>query len=156
MNAPRRRLDARTVFLSDLHLGSPNCHAEALVDFLANLRAGLVVASVIPLSMLGALTGMLTGMRTGMFTGAITGTLAGTLGATGRSGGFVVGRAVRGGSGAKLSSDSAGKGAGSGRGARGGSRRRASARRRRNQTLSTIPITISSRTSTAVKAASAG
>ena len=39
MNSPRRRLDARTVFLSDLHLGSPNCHAEALVDFLANLRA---------------------------------------------------------------------------------------------------------------------
>ena len=33
MSSPRRRLDARTVFLSDLHLGSPNCHAEALVDF---------------------------------------------------------------------------------------------------------------------------
>jgi len=31
-------LQARTVFLSDLHLGSPNCHAEALVDFLSHLR----------------------------------------------------------------------------------------------------------------------
>jgi len=27
-----------TAFISDLHLGSPNCHAEALVDFLAALR----------------------------------------------------------------------------------------------------------------------
>jgi len=32
-------IEARTVFLSDLHLGSPNCHAEPLVDFLSNLRA---------------------------------------------------------------------------------------------------------------------
>jgi UDP-2,3-diacylglucosamine pyrophosphatase LpxH len=39
MNALRARLDVRTAFLSDLHLGSPNCHAEALVDFLGNLRA---------------------------------------------------------------------------------------------------------------------
>ncbi len=32
-------IEARTVFLSDLHLGSPNCHAQALVDFLGNLQA---------------------------------------------------------------------------------------------------------------------
>lgn len=32
-------LVARTVFLSDMHLGSPNCHAEALVRFLSRLRA---------------------------------------------------------------------------------------------------------------------
>ncbi len=29
---------ARTVFISDLHLGSPHCQAEALVDFLGKLR----------------------------------------------------------------------------------------------------------------------
>ncbi|HWS27718.1 MAG TPA: UDP-2,3-diacylglucosamine diphosphatase [Xanthomonadales bacterium] len=32
-------IEARTVFLSDLHLGSPNCHAQALVDFLGKLHA---------------------------------------------------------------------------------------------------------------------
>ncbi len=31
-------IQARTAFISDLHLGSPNCHAQALVDFLAHLR----------------------------------------------------------------------------------------------------------------------
>ncbi len=29
----------RTAFVSDMHLGSPNCHAEALAEFLAGLRA---------------------------------------------------------------------------------------------------------------------
>ncbi len=38
MSGARRSLAARSVFLSDLHLGSPNCHAEALVDFLRCLR----------------------------------------------------------------------------------------------------------------------
>ena len=39
MIADARHLNARTVFLSDLHLGSPNCHAQALVAFLSCLRA---------------------------------------------------------------------------------------------------------------------
>lgn len=39
MSASGRELEARSVFLSDLHLGSPNCQAEALVDFLSQLRA---------------------------------------------------------------------------------------------------------------------
>jgi UDP-2,3-diacylglucosamine pyrophosphatase LpxH len=38
MSGWRGRVEARSVFLSDLHLGSPNCHAEALADFLAQLR----------------------------------------------------------------------------------------------------------------------
>ncbi len=32
------RVEARSTFLSDLHLGSPNCHAEELLDFLMRLR----------------------------------------------------------------------------------------------------------------------
>lgn len=36
MNAGR--IEARTTFLSDLHLGSPNCHAEELLDFLQRLH----------------------------------------------------------------------------------------------------------------------
>ena len=39
MNASTGKLESRSVFLSDLHLGSPNCHAEALVDFLSSVRA---------------------------------------------------------------------------------------------------------------------
>jgi UDP-2,3-diacylglucosamine pyrophosphatase LpxH len=39
MSVPGRKLEARSVFLSDLHLGSPNCHAQALVEFLSQLRA---------------------------------------------------------------------------------------------------------------------
>lgn len=41
MNAPTRLLlapVARSVFISDVHLGSANCHADALADFLDALR----------------------------------------------------------------------------------------------------------------------
>jgi hypothetical protein len=31
---PRERVRARTVWISDLHLGTPGCQAEALLDFL--------------------------------------------------------------------------------------------------------------------------
>lgn len=41
MNAPLRidlPLPVRSVFISDVHLGSANCHAEALADFLHHVR----------------------------------------------------------------------------------------------------------------------
>jgi UDP-2,3-diacylglucosamine pyrophosphatase LpxH len=41
MNAPLRvdlQVPLRSVFISDVHLGSANCHADALADFLHAVR----------------------------------------------------------------------------------------------------------------------
>jgi hypothetical protein len=48
VNAPLRidlPLPVRSVFLSDVHLGSANCHADALADFLQSVRCERIFRS---------------------------------------------------------------------------------------------------------------
>lgn len=39
----RRKLECRTVFLSDIHLGTPDCKADEVVDFLKHIRCNKLV-----------------------------------------------------------------------------------------------------------------